>query len=56
MYYIIENISDIDLAWSNENGWWTYGDDYDVFTPRKRTIEFPIEGGWRAHYLTQSFN
>lgn len=56
MYYVIENTEDIDLLWSNENGW-TGADDYDVFTAEeKEQLNLPMGGRWRVEYRIQSFN
>jgi hypothetical protein len=46
MYYIIENTKDIDLLWSNENGWTSAG-DYDFFTvEEKEQLNLPMGGQW----------
>jgi hypothetical protein len=56
MYYVIENTEDIDLLWSNQNGW-TGADDYDVFTAEeKEQLNLPMGGRWRVEYRIQSFN
>jgi hypothetical protein len=45
--YVIENINDNSLLWSNAWGW-TDGDDFDVFTiEEKLFLNPPIEGIWK---------
>jgi hypothetical protein len=46
MNYVIENVIDPELLWSN--GWgWTDGDDFDVFSLQEmETLNLPIEGKW----------
>ena len=47
--FIIENINDPDLVWSNTEGWVDINEDdnYDVFTlEESETLDLPIEGKW----------
>lgn len=46
MSWIIVNIHDSALAWSNEFGW--VEDMFDTFTDeQKQRLHLPIEGEWR---------
>ena len=45
MTYIIVNLSDDALAWSNANGWTE--DTFDTFTQGERdTLDLPMGGAW----------
>ena len=47
--FIIENINDRSLVWSNVHGWVDSleDDDYDVFTlEESETLNLPVEGEW----------
>lgn len=45
-YYVIRNVNDAGLAWSNTFGW-VDNDTYDVFSEaEKATLNLPIEGRW----------
>jgi len=45
--YIITNISDPTLRWSNTDGW-TDGEGFDVFTMQgKLYLRLPIDGKWQ---------
>lgn len=47
MTYIIVNIHDNDLCWSNAYGWVT--DDYDSFSEEeKETLNLPTDGRWES--------
>jgi hypothetical protein len=45
MAWIIENKTDWDLTWSNEDGWCK--ETFDTFTDEERdTLNLPIDGVW----------
>lgn len=45
MHWIIRNVDDPELCWSNEDGWVT--ETYDTFTDEeKNTLRLPIGGAW----------
>lgn len=45
--FVIANISDKLLKWSNADGW-THGNDFDIFTPEEKEIfNLPINGKWQ---------
>jgi hypothetical protein len=47
MNYIIVNIADNELCWSNSDGWVVEG--YDTFTEFERAnLSLPIDGAWEA--------
>ncbi len=44
--YVIQNVNDNDLLWSNTCGW-TDDDDFDVFNcDETLTLHLPTEGKW----------
>jgi len=46
MKYVIENVNEPELLWTNAWGW-TDGDDFDVFTfEEKEEFNLPIDGKW----------
>ena len=46
MNWIIVNVEDDTLCWSNIWGWTT--DDFDTFTDKERAkLNLPIDGEWR---------
>ena len=51
--YVIANVNDSNLLWSNSDGW-TDGDDFEVFTlEESEELDLPIEGEWSllvTHY------
>ena len=45
MNWIITNIEEPDLCWSNTDGW--VEEDFDTFTDdEKQTLNLPVDGQW----------
>lgn len=43
--FVIQNVNDPDLLWSNTDGW--VEEDFDTFTlDESETLNLPIEGEW----------